>query len=198
MLLANIEPLMPNEILFHLKKEFPTGWSARETVVVRLAFNEDDNRMEFNMSAAEIYRTVNTEAQLRAFLGRLATGTQPAPTEIRLPEGGSPLGIPVRNVSNVVVVLDDRDWHFRAGAPAITAKADKPGDNYGSWHVDRNGVILEAPAANCRIAVFLVARRARDEIQRFNFHLALEQEGGGLLEIAVDPDVPETGTEGFP
>jgi hypothetical protein len=200
MLTAGLRVLEAKEVFHHLEKTFPPNWKATETLVVRMTFDEAGQRLLFNLTDAEVFENVQTKDDLRLFLPQLANGGT-TPNGRRPPDPGvpSPLGVAVRNPTNLIVVLDDASWQFRSTGPAVTAKADKQGDNYGSWHVDRNGVLLDDTPAGCRIACFLVARRAdNDVVQKFNFHLSLLQGGGRWLEIIIDPDVPETGTEGFP
>jgi hypothetical protein len=183
-----------------MKKEFPIGWSAEETLLIQVDFDESNDRLLFTFSDAIVYKRVKTEDQLRQFLISLANDGPPMSDGTRPLDDARqhPLGVPVRGPANIVVLLNDRDWRYRGGGPPITAKQDKPGDNFGSWHVNADGDLLNNYQAGCKIACFLVARRAKGDIQRFNLHPVLLQNDGRWQEITIDPDVPEVGTEAFP
>ncbi|MEW5685591.1 MAG: nucleotide synthetase [Pseudomonadota bacterium] len=169
--------------------------------VVRLTFDATDTTLEFTLSDAEIHR----ETDIKKFLKQLVKKPPPKPwgTKAPDPNSDSHLGIPVDAPTHVIVVLDpDKAWQFRDGKPAITAKRAYGDQNHGAWHVDDSGNRLSDFPEGCTIAYFTVVSRPPkgepDAVQGFNFHVEFLQKNGKWAEIAIDPDVPETGTEGFP
>lgn len=189
---------MPNEINYFMEqKDAPVSY----ITVVRLGFEANENSIEFPLSDAEIYK----ETDIEKFLKDLVSSSPPNPWAIKKPDVNrkSPLGIPIHDVTHVIVMLDPKkDWQFRDGKPAITAKADYGDQNYGSWHVDDAGNKLTDFPVKCKIAYFSALRRPPkgqpNDVQSFNFHVEFLQRNGMWAEVAIDPDVPETGTEGFP
>lgn len=190
---------MPNEIAYHMEQN--ANFTPDYTVVVRLTFEATNTSLEITLSDAEIH----SETDIKKFLKALVKDPPPKPSGTKAPDPARehPLGIPVDAPTNVVIVLDPKkDWQFRDGKPAITAKGDYGDDNYGSWHVDAVGNALMDFPEECKIAYFSVVRRPPDgqpnAIQRFNLHLEFLQKDKRWAEIIIDPDVPETGSEGFP
>lgn len=198
------------EIYYQLRRDLPYGWVPEEILVTRLSFSYGvDHLPKFSLSDAVVYDYDPAVPTMDAFVAQLHSGNPPTPK----PQSRAPvlqrarwLGVPIKYASVVVVILEGQTkWQFRASGPAITAKSDPRADTFGPRHYNAGGQPLpdHAPGAGCKVMAFAVVRRGKFEVQSFNFHLDLQQAPDNApdpkwLEIAIDPDVPETGPDGFP
>lgn len=195
-----------SETFYTLRKDLPKTWEPEEILLSGLTFEYTNGFAQFILSDAEVYvpeKGADIGRQVaRCMSGQLAKAT-PA---TRSPDADrwSWLAIPSRRSALVIVRLEGRtQWRFRAGGPAITAKSDPRADTFGPWNFTPDGNSLAAGSeADCMMVAFAVVRRGVHETQSFNFHIELLQRDDGgerkWLEVIIDPDVPETGTNGFP
>lgn len=193
---------MPSNEFRKLRKNPPAEWEPIEIIYSRYTYTASGSSIEFS---AQPSSCVVPSRDIERFIDRLRRGEAPDCSETLTPEdagmsNATPLDIWVRERCYVVVELDpDRDWQFRRRDVALTAKADYEHDNCGLRHVLPDGSRTpDGPGVEgCRIIYFAVVRREAKERQSFNFHVELRQGGTGWLELAIDPDVPNTGS-GFP
>lgn len=199
---------------YRLPRDLPTGWKAKEIILVELSFQQSGGRLSFTSSPIyPFHYDANgvDPAVFEAFVkdcalnGLPTTLPSPRPTQ----ERRTPLDIVVRNPCHVVVLLNRTlPWRFRSSGPAITTKSNYGRDNCRVKHLRETGEILpdDGPGRfQCQTAYFSVLRRGYFERQRFNFHVEFDQgprmDGSGgnwpPLEVAIDPDVPDDGG-GFP
>lgn len=151
--------------------------------------------------------TAKTPKDVVAYLERRLTARRTKP-RVRRP--ASSINFDIKEQSWLLVELDDTiNWRFSTNHPAATTKRAVPEGSNATlrYVVKRKDGRLElrtgVPAETCRFMFFRVVRRRKGETQGFNLAIELYQEvsGGKYLyeiPIIVDPDVPETGQEGFP
>jgi len=135
------------------------------------------------------------------------------------------LGVALDTQSWLIFELaDDVNWRFSGSRPAVTTKkadpgykdsttgAKRPHSNANLRYVfvdDKGGVTVESDPAkgpanvDCRMVFFQVVGRAKDERQGMNLIVEFFQDrqdgiANRFIPIIIDPDVPESGQQGFP
>jgi hypothetical protein len=130
------------------------------------------------------------------------------PEPYRSRKRASNLNFEIHEPSWLMVELDPSiNWRFSTTHPAVTTKQVVPeGSNGDLRHVFHDAGQLRTSKDpgndDCRFVFFRVIRRGKGEVQGFNFAIEIYQKAEGRvvyeIPIIVDPDVPETGQEGFP
>ncbi|WP_334165079.1 nucleotide synthetase [Phenylobacterium sp.] len=189
-----------------LPRRPPSDWTPKYILYSQYTFLAEGGELRFQSTTWAVKQT-----NVHRFIHDLATsGPSMLGDPLVYRPGVTPLDVFVEDPCWMVIELDKaKDWQFRVGGPALTAKQDYGDDNWGLKHVPPEVKLNElgelellsdhGPGIDeCRIAFFGVVRRGAYEHQQFNVHIQLGQGGyARRLEIMIDPDFPDIGG-GFP